>query len=64
MTQVDVLAKGSKVLGAEKCLLTFHQVSGFGMARGALSPAAKSRCQVLAADRVFPVLAETREGCD
>lgn len=65
MTQVDVvLAKGSKVLGAEKYLLTFHHVSGFGMAQGILSLAAKSPGQVLAVDRVFSIRASTQQGCD
>lgn len=65
MTQVDVvLAKGSKVLGAEKYLLTFHHVSGFGMAQGTLSLAAKSSGQVLAVDRAFSIQASTQQGCD
>lgn len=65
MTQVDVvLAKGSKVLGAEKYLLTFHHVSGFGMAQGTLSLAVKSPGQVLAVDRVFSIRASTQQGCD
>lgn len=56
MKQVDVvLAKGSNVLGAEKCLLTFHHVSSFGMARGESSLRQQNpRARSLLQTRYFP----------
>lgn len=43
MTQVDVvLANGSRALEAERCLLTFHHVSGLEMAQGTILSSSKT----------------------